>query len=371
MTRTWSRELGKFDIRVNAVAPGFIATEILKAMPQKVLEGMVAQHAARPDGRAGRHRERLRLARVRRGVASSTARPCRSTAGWWSGPEPRTPPRAHRLDRRVPAGDRGLERRAPGALRRGRLPEFVDKMEAVSGIRRRWYAPPDWATSDLALPRGATGARRGGEDARRRRPHHPRHRLARLHHAGDVGRPAAQARREERRHVRRRLRLRVVPDVPRGGRGPHRDEQVAQDRRRDRRVHDAQARGPERSDDLLLRRRRGRGACSSPREEPGFVASAFQADGSYNRNWAIFSGGTVEPATRGVRARRPHDGQARRALPARDQPRGLAEARAPDGRRRRLRRLRHRLPHLHAGAQADDRARHEGPRPADGEDAHA
>src|ERR1039457_3478862 len=32
------------------------------------------------------------------------------------------------------------------------LPEFVDKMEASSGIRCRWNAPEDWATSDLALP---------------------------------------------------------------------------------------------------------------------------------------------------------------------------------------------------------------------------
>ena len=30
-------------------------------------------------------------------------------------------------------------------------PEFVDKMEAASGITTRWYAPPDWATSDLAV----------------------------------------------------------------------------------------------------------------------------------------------------------------------------------------------------------------------------
>lgn len=41
MTKTWARELGKFGIRVNAIAPGFIATEILSAMPQKVLDGMV------------------------------------------------------------------------------------------------------------------------------------------------------------------------------------------------------------------------------------------------------------------------------------------------------------------------------------------
>lgn len=51
MTKTWARELGKYNIRVNAVAPGFIATEILRAMPEKVLEGMVAKT---PLGRMGK-----------------------------------------------------------------------------------------------------------------------------------------------------------------------------------------------------------------------------------------------------------------------------------------------------------------------------
>jgi 3-oxoacyl-[acyl-carrier protein] reductase len=41
-TQTWARELGKFHIRVNAVAPGFIATDMVKAMPQKVLDNMAA-----------------------------------------------------------------------------------------------------------------------------------------------------------------------------------------------------------------------------------------------------------------------------------------------------------------------------------------
>jgi 3-oxoacyl-[acyl-carrier protein] reductase len=50
MTRVWARELGKYHIRVNAVAPGFIATEMVKAMPEKVLQSMV-DHT--PVGRMG------------------------------------------------------------------------------------------------------------------------------------------------------------------------------------------------------------------------------------------------------------------------------------------------------------------------------
>jgi 3-oxoacyl-[acyl-carrier protein] reductase len=50
MTKTWARELGKFGIRVNAVAPGFIKTEILAAMPDKILDAMVGHT---PMGRIG------------------------------------------------------------------------------------------------------------------------------------------------------------------------------------------------------------------------------------------------------------------------------------------------------------------------------
>ncbi|MGA3126225.1 MAG: 3-oxoacyl-ACP reductase FabG [Candidatus Korobacteraceae bacterium] len=50
MTRTWARELGRYKIRVNAVAPGFIGTEMVRAMPSKVVEGMVSRT---PIGRLG------------------------------------------------------------------------------------------------------------------------------------------------------------------------------------------------------------------------------------------------------------------------------------------------------------------------------
>lgn len=49
--RTWSRELAKYNIRVNAVAPGFIATEMVQKMPEKVVQNMVAHT---PLGRMGK-----------------------------------------------------------------------------------------------------------------------------------------------------------------------------------------------------------------------------------------------------------------------------------------------------------------------------
>jgi 3-oxoacyl-[acyl-carrier protein] reductase len=50
MTKVWARELGKYQIRVNAIAPGFIATEMVRQMPEKILQGMVGHT---PLGRMG------------------------------------------------------------------------------------------------------------------------------------------------------------------------------------------------------------------------------------------------------------------------------------------------------------------------------
>jgi len=43
MTKTMARELGKKGITVNAVAPGFIATEMVAAMPENVIDAMKAK----------------------------------------------------------------------------------------------------------------------------------------------------------------------------------------------------------------------------------------------------------------------------------------------------------------------------------------
>jgi 3-oxoacyl-[acyl-carrier protein] reductase len=54
MTKVWARELGRYNIRVNAVAPGFTMTDILQSMPEKVIEGMVSRT---PLGRMGEPRD--------------------------------------------------------------------------------------------------------------------------------------------------------------------------------------------------------------------------------------------------------------------------------------------------------------------------
>lgn len=54
VTKTWARELGRKGITVNAVAPGFIATEMVAAMPENVIENMKAKV---PIGRLGDPKE--------------------------------------------------------------------------------------------------------------------------------------------------------------------------------------------------------------------------------------------------------------------------------------------------------------------------
>jgi 3-oxoacyl-[acyl-carrier protein] reductase len=50
MTRTWARELGRHSIRVNAVAPGIIATDMVKTIPDNVQQSVIAQTPLRRMG---------------------------------------------------------------------------------------------------------------------------------------------------------------------------------------------------------------------------------------------------------------------------------------------------------------------------------
>ena len=50
LTKTLARELGKYNITVNAVAPGFMMTDMLATIPEKVLDALKART---PLGRLG------------------------------------------------------------------------------------------------------------------------------------------------------------------------------------------------------------------------------------------------------------------------------------------------------------------------------
>lgn len=51
MTKTLAKELGKYGVRVNAVAPGFVLTPMVEAMPEKVREAIVERPALKRMGK--------------------------------------------------------------------------------------------------------------------------------------------------------------------------------------------------------------------------------------------------------------------------------------------------------------------------------
>jgi 3-oxoacyl-[acyl-carrier protein] reductase len=54
MTKVWARELSRYGITANAVAPGFIDTEMVHAVPEKVRQAMVERT---PAGRLGQPKD--------------------------------------------------------------------------------------------------------------------------------------------------------------------------------------------------------------------------------------------------------------------------------------------------------------------------
>lgn len=54
ITKVWARELGRKGVRVNAIAPGFVATDMVMAMPEKIREMMTSKT---PLGRLGKPEE--------------------------------------------------------------------------------------------------------------------------------------------------------------------------------------------------------------------------------------------------------------------------------------------------------------------------
>ncbi len=176
------------------------------------------------------------------------------------------------------------------------VPEFVEKMEAATGIRTRWHAPEDWATSDVALPAARQALERAG-----RKPEEVdlillgtdspdyvtpstsvvlQYKLG-AKHAGTFDVACACASfptglAAGAGFIATNPGIRTVLVI-----GVYLMHKLADPK-----------------DPMVFFY--GDGAAAAvlePARTPGFVASAFQADGSYHKFWGIYSGGTYEPAS--------------------------------------------------------------------------
>ncbi len=176
------------------------------------------------------------------------------------------------------------------------LETFVDDMEEGTGIRRRWLAPDDWATSDLALPAAQQALERAGREPKdvdlvilcTDTPDFPtpatstvlQHKLGATN-AGtfDIGCacasfPTGLATAAGWIAVNPKIQTVLVV----GAYLMHRHADP--------------------SDPTVFFYGDGAGAAVlEPSDEPGFVAAATHADGSYAERWGIFAGGTAEPAS--------------------------------------------------------------------------
>ncbi len=184
------------------------------------------------------------------------------------------------------------------------VPDFVDKMEAGTGIKRRFWAPPEYATSDVALPAAKKAIERAGlkpddidliilgTDS----PDYitPATSVVLQHKLGaknagtfDVGCACASfptGLTAAAGIIATNAAIKNVLVV-----GVYLMQRLADE-----------------TDPLQFFYGDGSGAAVlQASDKPGYLGSAFKADGAYAKNWLIPAGGTVEPAScQAVQAKR-------------------------------------------------------------------
>jgi 3-oxoacyl-[acyl-carrier-protein] synthase III len=176
------------------------------------------------------------------------------------------------------------------------IPDFVDKMEESSAIKTRWWAPDDWATSDLCVPAARQALERAGrtpEDVDliilgTDSPDYTtpatsvvvQHKLGATN-AGtfDVGCACASfptGLAIGAGLIAANPNMRTILVI-----GAYMMHKLA---------------APD--DPMIFFYGDAAGAAVlEPDLEPGFLAAAFQAGGEYHKHWGIYAGGTAEPAT--------------------------------------------------------------------------
>jgi 3-oxoacyl-[acyl-carrier-protein] synthase-3 len=174
--------------------------------------------------------------------------------------------------------------------------EFVDTMEDRSSIRTRWWAPDDWATSDLCVPAARQALERAGKNPEdvdlvivgTDSPDYttPATSVVVQHKLGAVNAgtfdiacacasfPTGLATAAGLIGTNPSIETVLVIGVYMMHRLAALDDPMT--------FFYGDAAGA---------------AVLGPSDKPGFVSSASQADGSYAGYWGIFAGGTAEPAT--------------------------------------------------------------------------
>jgi 3-oxoacyl-[acyl-carrier-protein] synthase-3 len=177
-----------------------------------------------------------------------------------------------------------------------KAPEFVDKMEATTGIKTRWYAPDGWATSDLAARAATHALRRAdvapadvdlilvGTDS----PDYitPATSVVVQHKIGasragtfDVGCACAS------------FPTALATAAGLMATNPFLKNVLVVGAYLMHRLADP-------DDPTVFFYGDGAGAALlQPSDAPGVMQAAFRADGAFAKHWAIHSGGTAEPAT--------------------------------------------------------------------------
>ena len=180
------------------------------------------------------------------------------------------------------------------ALLRG---EVIDKFENATGIKTRFYAPDDWATSDLAVAAGRAALANAGIKPEQLdmillgtdSPDYTtpatsvvvQHKLAAVN-AGtfDIGCACAS------------FPTGLVQAAGMIATNPYMKYILVIGAYMMHKLSDWQ------NDPVSFYYGDGAGAVVLTADsKPGFVSSAFFADGSYHKNWGIYAGGTFEPAT--------------------------------------------------------------------------
>lgn len=177
------------------------------------------------------------------------------------------------------------------------LAETVDKFEASSNIKTRWYAPDDWATSDLATEAAKDALAEAGlqpEDLDL---------IILGTDSPDYITPATSVVVQHKLGAKNAGTFDVgcaCASFPTGlniaagliATNPHLKYVMVIGAYMMHKLADYER------DLMAFFYGDGAGAAIlTAADKPGFVTSTFFADGSYHKNWGIYSGGTYEPAT--------------------------------------------------------------------------